>query len=116
MSKRDYILFLEDILLSAQKILRYISNISFEEFVDNEMLIDATIRNLEIIGEAVKNLPVHVKHKYSNIEWKKITGLRDVLIHEYFGVRYTVLWDIVKNKIPPLKEQIEAVLEGEKDK
>lgn len=116
MSERDYVLFLEDILVSTKKILRYVGNKSFEEFINDELLIDGTVRNLEIIGEAVKNLPAQIKRKYKGIEWKRIAGLRDVLIHEYFGVKYTILWDIVKTKIPPLKEQIEAVLEEEKSK
>lgn len=116
MSERDYVLFLEDILVSTQKILRYVGNKSFEEFINNELLIDGTIRNLEIIGEAVKNLPAQIKRKYGSIEWKRIAGLRDILIHEYFGVKYTILWDIVKKEIPPLKEQIETILEKDAGK
>lgn len=116
MSERDYVLFLEDILVCTQKILRYVGDKSFEVFTGNEILIDATIRNFEIIGEAVKNLPVQIKKKYRGIEWKRIAGLRDILIHEYFGIDYELLWDIIKTEIPPLKEQIEAVLEEEKGK
>ncbi len=116
MSKRVYTLFLKDIIASAEKIIRYINDKSFEEFIQNELLADGVIRNLEIIGEAVKNIPSQVKQKYANVEWKKISGLQDTLIHEYFGLDYELLWDIVKTKIPPLKEQIEAVLEEEKGK
>lgn len=110
MSKRKYTLFLKDIIESCDKILSMVENKkSFDEFTKDWVVVDATIRNLEIIGEAVKNLPLRIRQKYNNIEWKKIVGLRDVLIHKYFGVDYELLWDIVKNKIPQLKEQIETI-------
>lgn len=114
MSKRDYILFLEDILKSSEKILSYTGEKSYEEFVRDEMLVDATVRNLEIIGGAVKNLPAKVKQKHSNAEWEKIAGLRNILIHEYFEINYKILWDIVKNKIPQLKESMLVILKAEK--
>jgi len=68
------------------------------------------VRNLEIIGEAVKNIPDEVKKGNPDVEWKKIAGLRDILIHVYFGIDVEVVWDIVKNKIPKLKEKIEEIL------
>jgi uncharacterized protein with HEPN domain len=77
--------------------------------------VDATIRNLEIICEAVKRLPDELKQKYSDVEWRKIGGLRDILIHEYFTVNYNILWDIVKRKVPNLKSQIEKILSTEKE-
>ena len=116
MSKRNYILFLNDKLKSSEKILRYADDKSFEEFVGDEMLTDAVIRNLEVIGEAVKNLPAGVKQKFGDIEWKKIAGLRNTLIHEYFGIDYEVLWGIVKNKVPQLKEQVEVIFDRPKEK
>jgi uncharacterized protein with HEPN domain len=79
------------------------------------VIVDAIIRNLEIIGEAVKHLPNQLKQKYVDIEWKKIIGLRDVLIHEYVGINYKILWDIVKNKIPELKKQIKGIMEDTKN-
>jgi len=69
------------------------------------------IRNLEIIGEAVKNIPSNFREECSFVEWKKISGLRDILIHEYFGIDYDILWDIVKNKIPYLDEHLKKILE-----
>ncbi len=111
MPKRKFIHFLQDILTSSEKILFLIENKSFDKFVQDWVIIDATIRNLEIIGEAVKNLPADLKRRYPHIEWKKIAGLRDVLSHEYFGINYNILWDIVKNKIPELKEQIKKIIE-----
>ncbi len=68
------------------------------------------IRNLEIIGEAVKNLPDDIKKDYPEVEWRKIAGLRDILIHAYFGVDLEVIWDIVKNKVPELKEMVRKIL------
>ncbi|MCM8816838.1 MAG: DUF86 domain-containing protein [Candidatus Omnitrophica bacterium] len=111
MPKRKFILLLNDILKSSEKILILSKNKSRNDFIQNWILVDATIRNLEIIGEAVKILPYELKKRYPHIEWKKIAGLRDILIHEYFGINYTILWDIVKNKIPDLKEQIQKIIE-----
>jgi len=77
-------------------------NIRFKEFIANELIQDGVIRNLEIIGEAVKDIPEDIKSIYPNIEWKKIAGLRDILIHAYFGVDMEIIWDIVENKVPKL--------------
>lgn len=76
----------------------------------DELLVDGVIRNLEVIGEAVKNIPANFRKKYPDVEWKKIAGLRDILIHEYFGMDYELLWDIVEKKIPILNKQIEKIL------
>jgi uncharacterized protein with HEPN domain len=82
----------------------------YEEFIDNETLKRSFVRSLEIIGEATKNLPDSFRNKYPEVQWKEMAGLRDVLIHRYFQVNYKSVWDIVKNKIPDLKEQIEKIL------
>lgn len=111
MSKRDIRLFLEDIYSSCQKIQRYTENKTHDEVMNDELLIDGIIRNLEVIGEAVKNIPLNFRKKHPSIGWKKMAGLRDILIHQYFGIDYEVLWDIVKNKIPQLNEQIQKVLQ-----
>ncbi|MFA4905660.1 MAG: DUF86 domain-containing protein [Candidatus Margulisiibacteriota bacterium] len=103
---RDYKVFIQDILSAIKKIDSYSRNISFAKFREDELLIDAIVRNLEIIGEAAKNIPSSVRDKYEDIEWKKIAGLRDILIHEYFGVDIDILWDIIKNKLPELKKQL----------
>lgn len=106
---RDYKVYLEDILTAIEKIEKYVRDYSYERFMFDEEKIDAVVRNLEVIGEAVKNIPPDIKDKHPNIEWKKIAGLRDVLIHEYFGVDKEVLWDIIQNKLPDLKTKISAV-------
>ncbi|MDQ7032491.1 MAG: DUF86 domain-containing protein, partial [Desulfonauticus sp.] len=88
--------YLKDILKAIKKIENYVENLDFKKFSANELVQDATVRNLEIIGEAVKKIPIEIKSKYPKIEWKKIAGLRDILIHEYFGVDLEILWDIIK--------------------
>jgi len=104
---REYKAFLRDILESIDKIDRYTKDINFQDFVKNELIQDAVIRNLEIIGEAVKNLPDDFKGNYPEIEWRKIAGLRDILIHAYFGIDLEIIWDIVQNKMRGLKKIIE---------
>jgi len=107
---REYKAYLKDILEAIHKIERYTENISFEEFVNNELVQDGVVRNLEIIGEAAKNIPGDIKREYPDVEWRKIAGLRDILIHAYFGIDVEIVWDIVKNKVPKLKEKIEEIL------
>lgn len=107
---REYKVYLVDILSAIAKIERYSKDLDFSNFTNSELIVDGIVRNLEIIGEAVKNIPKTIKSKHKKIEWKKIAGLRDILIHEYFGVDPEILWDIVKNKIPDLKAQIKEII------
>lgn len=108
--QRESKLYLDDILESVEKIEGYTRDMSFEEFKKTPIVVDAVIRNLEIIGEAVKRLPFDVKRKHSEVEWKKIAGVRDILIHEYFGINLMIVWDIVTNKVPELKMSIKQLL------
>jgi len=103
---RDYKAYLSDIIGSINKIELYTNNMSFQDFLQNELVQDGVVRNLEIIGEAVKKVPDHIKKQKSDVEWRKIAGLRDVLIHDYFGVDVVIVWDIIKTKIPVLKKNI----------
>jgi len=109
--QRDYRVYLRDILDAIVKIERYVASSSFEEFMKNELVVDAVVRNLEIIGEAVKRLPKNVTTEHKDMGWRRIAGLRDILIHEYFGVDLEILWDIIKNKLPKLKEKVSRILQ-----
>ena len=104
--RRDYKLYLQDILEAIQKIQSYTSNISFEAFLKDSMRIDAVIRNLEIIGEASGRISDEIKERYPQVEWRKISNFRNMLAHEYFGIDYEILWDIIQNKLPRLKSEI----------
>jgi len=107
--KRDLRLFIEDILENINLIEDSIRKLSIKQFESNRLVIDATLRRLEIIGEAVKNLPNSFKNKHPGIPWKDISGFRDVIVHAYFGVILGRIWNIVKKDLPILKKQIEKI-------
>ena len=107
---RDYKLYLDDILEAAKRIEKYTKGLTLAKVKRNELTIDGVVRNLEIIGEAVKNIPANIKDKHPDIEWKKMAGLRDILAHEYFGIDLEILWDIIENKLPELKKEISRLL------
>ncbi len=104
--KRELRLFIEDILESIRLIEKYIGNLSKEDLNNNQGLKDSLVRRLEIIGEAVKNIPDDFKEKYSQVPWKKIAGLRDIIIHTYFNIDLDITWEIIKKDLPDLKEKI----------
>lgn len=108
---RDYIVYLNDIIKCIKKIEKYTKGITIKQFIENELIQDGVIRNLEIIGEAVKKLPIDMRHKYTDVEWKKIAGLRDILIHDYFGVDLEIIWDVIENKVPKLKFTVQHIIE-----
>lgn len=89
------------------------SNLTKDDFLRDETLKRAIVRSLEIIGEATKKIPADYKLKWNSIEWKNMAGMRDRLIHDYMGVNYSIVWDVVRNKIPALHEQILEVIESE---
>ena len=108
--KRDYGLYIEDILEAIGKIEKYTERLTIDDFIRDEKSIDAVIRNFEIIGEAVKHIPANIRGKYSDIPWKAMAGMRDKLTHEYFGIRYDIVWDTIKKRFPEVKPLIEEVL------
>src|SRR3989338_7014805 len=85
-----------------------------EELIKDELKIDAIVRNFEIIGEASSNVPQEISVKYPFVEWRKIADFRNVLAHEYFGINYKIMWDIIKNKLPALQKDIQTILKKEK--
>ncbi|MGJ8665402.1 MAG: HepT-like ribonuclease domain-containing protein [Patiriisocius sp.] len=110
MSKREDIYLLEDIIEAIQKIKEYTHEINFQDFIENTMIIDATIRNFEIIGEASNRLSETLKTKDSSIEWIKLSGFRNRLIHEYFGVNLELVWEIIQSDIPELDSKIILII------
>lgn len=107
---KDINIFLQHIIESIEILEEYLLGVSKEEFMNNTVKQDLAVRRLEVIGEAVKNLPVSFKKKYRKIEWKEIAGTRDVLIHAYFSIDYNLIWNIVKKDIPKLKNEIKIIL------
>lgn len=109
---RDIKLYLNDILISIERIKEYTNTLSFEEFSKDQKTIDAVIRNFEIIGEAVKNIPPEIKSKHA-YDWRSIAGLRDILIHAYFGASIKIVWDIIQTELPELEKRIREILANE---
>lgn len=112
--KRNIKLYLQDIQESILAIEEYTRDIAEDEFYSNRQLQDAIVRRLEIIGEAVKNIDADFRDKYPQIPWKKVAGMRDVVAHEYFGVKLDRVWDVVRNDLPRLKKEIFEIMEKEK--
>jgi len=107
---RDFRVHLEDIPGAIGKIKRYTKGLSKQGFAGDDKTLDAVVRNLEVIGEAVKQLPADLRAREPSIDWQKIAGLRDILIHQYFGIDVDILWDIAQNKLPALEASVSAML------
>ena len=114
-NNRNYQIYLEDILLSMKRIIEYIGDRDFEEFKENNMVVDAVVRNFEIIGEATNNLPDEVKDRHPDMPWRKMYGLRNVVSHEYFGIDYEMIWEIAKKNLPDNIKEIKRILDEEKN-
>lgn len=111
MSRRGDAEFLHDILEACNRIIEYTEGMTYEEFLEDKKTQDAVLRNLEVIGEAVKNISKELKAKHDEVEWRKIAATRDKLIHFYFGVSFDVVWDVVKSKIPNLRDRVLEILD-----
>jgi uncharacterized protein with HEPN domain len=108
---RDYTLHLKDILEAMEAIEKFVEGIEFDSFQRNDMISSAVIRKFEIIGEATKNISETIRNKYPEIPWKEMAGMRDRLIHLYFGIKYDLVWHTIKDVIPLVKPLIRKVTE-----
>ena len=117
--KRDYRLFLQDILDACHHIQSFVQSMDFEQFESDEKTSSAVIRKLEIIGEAVKNIPDFIREKYPQLDWKDMAGMRDRLTHGYFGVDYFLVWETIEHDVPRVISIISQIindLNQERDK
>ena len=110
MSDRHWPLLVEDILECIGRIEQYVAGLQLDAFKASQITVDATVRNLEIIGEASRNIPQDVKEAHPDLEWAKIVGLRNRVIHEYFGVDLDIIWRIINEELPTLKAQMRRLL------
>jgi len=104
--------YLRHILTEVDYLIATCSGLKFEDFESNDTLQRAVVRSLEIIGEAAKKVPVEFRAKYPAVEWRAMSGMRDRLIHNYFGVDYDLVWDVVQTHIPKLRDQIQSILKA----
>ena len=110
--KKNPFVFIEHMLQFIEDIENFSQGLSKADFKRNNLRQSAILRKIELLGEAAKNLPFSFRNKYPSIEWKKIIGTRDKLIHQYFGVDLDLMWDVVKKELPKLKKQIKDILKG----
>jgi len=108
---RNFALYLKDILYAMESIEQFVIGLDFEGFQKDYKTVSAVVRNFEIIGEATKGLPEEIRQKYPQIPWKEMVGMRDRLIHVYFGVDYNLVWRTIKERIPQVKPMIKKVLD-----
>ena len=106
---RSWELFLRDMLEAARKVIRYSDERQMEAFVADEMAYDATLRNLEILGEAAKNIPEEIRQRYPDVDWRGVAGLRDILAHAYFALDDETLWKIVRADVPQLLDLLRQI-------
>lgn len=109
MSNRPIDLLLSDILESIDRVTQYIEGLSLETFSEDQKSIDAVVRNLEIIGEAANRLPDEFKGKHPEVEWHKVVGLRNRIIHDYFGIDLEIIWQIIHRDLPALRQTLSKI-------
>ncbi|MEJ5172226.1 MAG: DUF86 domain-containing protein [Hydrogenothermaceae bacterium] len=108
--KREIVDYIEDIIEAMEKAMEFVENMEYEDFIKDDKTVYAVIRALEVIGEAVKNIPYEVRSLYPDIPWKEMAGIRDKLIHDYFGVDLLIIWRTVKFSIPNLTSAFDKIL------
>lgn len=109
--KRDYSLYIKDILDCIERVEEFVGDMNFDEFLADDKTSSAVVRKLEIIGEATKNIPKSITQKYEEIPWKEMARMRDKIIHFYFGVDYEIVWNVIKERLPQIKPTIRRILE-----
>ncbi len=114
MFKRDTILLLDDMLQSAQKIKRYTSDLDFDSFMSDDKTMDAVVRNFEIIGEAANRIDPDFQKNNTEIEWKRIRGFRNRIVHEYFGIDYEIVWEIIESYLDEMIDWLETIVDNNK--
>jgi len=110
MSKRDIILLLDDMLQSAKKIKQYTNGLDFDSFISDDRTVDAVVRNFEIIGEAANRIDPDFRDQNPDIEWKRIRGFRNRIVHDYFGIDYEIVWDIVESYLDELIDWLDTLI------
>ncbi|HUT71488.1 MAG TPA: DUF86 domain-containing protein [Desulfatiglandales bacterium] len=108
--KRDHQIFVKDIIAAIKAIEQFVEGLSLSEFKDDDRTSSAVIRKFEIIGEAAKHIPESVKGTYPDVPWKRMAGMRDRLIHGYFGIDYQLVWDAIQLELPELKPRLKKIL------
>ncbi len=108
--QKDNTFFLSHILESIERIYTYLGDMSQEQFLNNSLVQDACIRQLEIIGEAVKNISPDIRNRHNELPWQDIAGMRDKLIHHYFGIDYELVWNTINEDLPILKREISLII------
>ncbi len=108
--KRDYRLFIKDMLESMEAIERFVEGMEFEDFVKDDKTTSAVIRKFEIIGEAARYVPDWIRGRYPDVPWRSMIGMRNRLIHAYFGIDYKLVWDTIKVELPKVKSQLLKIL------
>jgi uncharacterized protein with HEPN domain len=106
---KDDLVFIEHILDSINAIKEFSKGITINELTSNRLKRDAIVRNIEIIGEAIKNISKETKDRYNHVQWKDIVGARDKMIHNYLGIDYEIVWEIIKKDLPLLEKQIKEI-------
>ncbi len=110
MSKRSIRLFIQDMLAAIAKVERYIAGLTYEAFAAEDMILDAVVRNLEIIGEAARHLPQELRERYDDVDWRRVEGLRNIVIHAYFDVDPEIIWVIATRHLRELKGVLAMML------
>ena len=111
MPKRGDREFLMDMIVACERIMKYTENLTYDEFCKNDIVVDAVVRNIEILGEASKNISENLRKKYPDVGWREISRTRDKIIHFYFGVDLSIVWDIVTVDVPSLRDKLKKIAE-----